>query len=126
MQHDIEQIRALCDTFRTEKKLLIIPGASIRAQLLKTLGDYGVHPLNLCVRTVRELAYEIAEFDILAAGLVVLDGNDVADVMSDILRSLRDNGALGFFNVIEITSGICKALARTVLELLGWGFSTDR
>ena len=122
MQHDINQIKKLNDTHRTAPKLLIIPSAAIRTQMLKTLGDYGVYPLNMSVKTVRELSYDLAEHYIRTSDLTVLDGKGVTDAMTDVLKSLRDKGALTFLHEIEITSGICKALSKTVMELLGWGY----
>lgn len=122
MQNDIEQIKRLCYDYRVKPKLLLIPSASIRMQLLKALGDHGVFPLNLSVRTIKELAYEIAENSIRAAGLTVLDSRGVTDAMTDILGSLRERGELQFFDAIEITPGICKVLSKTVTELLGCGY----
>ena len=122
MQRDIAEIRKLCDTFRTEPKLLVIPSSGIRTQMLKTLGDHGVFPLNMSIKTVRELSYDLAEDSIHAARLTILDSKGVTDAMTDVLNALRDNGELRFFNAIEITSGICKALSGTVLELFGWGY----
>jgi len=69
MQHDIDKIQELCETHRTGPKLLIIPSAAIRTQMLKTLGDYGVYPLNMSVKTVRELSYDLAEHYIRTSDL---------------------------------------------------------
>jgi len=122
MQHDIEQIRRLCGEFKTEAKVLVIPSARIRVQLLKTLGDHEVFPLNLHVLTVRELAYRISEHRVRTSGLTPLDAKGVTDVMTDVLKALRERDVLCFLKDIEITSGISKALAKTVLELLSWGY----
>ena len=122
MQRDIERIRALCDAYRTEAKFLIIPSASMRTQILKTLGDHGVYPLNLTVKTLRELSYDLAEPKIKKEKFTPLDARGIADAMIDVLKSMQTKGGLRFFDKTVITSGIGKAMSGTVLELLGWGY----
>ena len=60
MKHDIEQIRELCGTFCKEPKLLLIPGRGMKRQVLKALTDHGIDPLNLDVKTIKELSLSIA------------------------------------------------------------------
>ena len=123
MLHDIKQIKKLCGAYRTEPKILLIPGRSMKTQVLKTLADHGVCPLNLTVKTIKELSYDIAENSIINDRLTVIDFREITEVMTDLLKMLRTRGALCFFDRIEVTFGICKAISKTVLELLDSGYS---
>lgn len=122
MRQDIENIKILCETYRTEPKVLIIPSRSMKAQILKTLTDYGIYPLNLAVKSIKELAFGIAENDIKKNKLKVIDSREITDYMTDLLKSLQTENSLRFFNKVEVTFGICRAITKTVLELLENGY----
>ena len=122
MQNDIKRIRELCEKYRTEPKLLLIPSMNMKSQINKTLLDNGIQPLNLSLKTIRELAFNIAEHVIINNNLIKIDFRETADAITDILKTLQEQGSLCFFNKIEITFGICKAISKTVLELIDYGY----
>ena len=122
MRHELEKIRELCKKHLTESKLLIIPGSGVREQLRKTLCDNGISLLNVQIKTVSELVYDIASQSIIDNGEMILDSKDITDATTEVLKRLRAEKTLVFLNEIEITSGVSRALSKTVLELLGWGY----
>ena len=122
MRRELEKIRELCNEYVTESKLIIIPSSIIRDQLRKTLCDNGISLLNMQISTINELVYDIARQSIVDNGEMILDNNDITDFMTDVLKTLRAENKLVFLNEIEITSGVSRALSKTVSELLGWGF----
>jgi len=119
---ELATIKALCEKHRTEPKILLIPSRRMKTQILKMLADNGINPLNLTVKTVKELAYGIAENIIIKNRLTFIEFRDTADVITDILKDLQTRGSLRFFDKIEVTSGICSAIAKTILELFDSGY----
>lgn len=122
MTADINQIKTLCEKHKTEPKILIIPSRRMKTQILKTLTDNGVFPLNLAVKTVKEFSYRLAEKDIEKSKLTFIDLQEITEEMLNILRNLQAKNALLFLAHTEITFGICKAVTKTVLELLDSGY----
>ena len=123
MQNDINKIRELCETYRTEPKLLLIPSRSMKTQILKTLADYDINPLNLSVINIKDLAYSIAANHILKENLTPIDFKETAEIITDLLKGLQIKKELLFLDKIEVTFGISKAISKTVLELLDNGYS---
>jgi ATP-dependent helicase/nuclease subunit B len=122
MKQDIEQIRKLCDTYRTAPKILLIPSRRMKTQIRKTLADHDIFPLNLSMMSVKELAYNIAEIEIYKKRLIYIDLREAADAMFDLLKNLKKRDALSFFDKMEMTYGIAKSVTGTVLELLESGY----
>jgi hypothetical protein len=119
---ELAEIKALCEKHRTEPKILLIPSRRMKTQILKMLADNGVNPLNLSVMTVKELSYGIAENSIVKNRLTMIEFRDATDVITDLLKALQTRGSLCFFDKIEVTFGICSAIAKTVLELFDNGY----
>ena len=119
---ELAAIKALCEKYLTEPKILLIPSRRMKTQILKMLADNGVNPLNLSVKTAKELAYGIAENSIVKSRLTFLEFRDTTDVITDLLKALQTRGSLCFFHKIEVTFGICSAIAKTVLELFDSGY----
>ena len=119
---ELAAIKTLCETHRTEPKILLIPSRRMKTQILKMLADSGVNPLNLSVKTIKQLAYEISENSIAKNRLTFIEPRETTDVITDILKALQTQGSLCFFDKIEITFGICSAIAKTILELFDSGY----
>jgi hypothetical protein len=94
----------------------------MKTQILKMLVDNEVNPLNLSVKTIKELAYSIAENSIIKNRLTLIEFRDITDVITDLLKALQSKGSLCFFDKIEITFGISTAISKTLLELLDSGY----
>ena len=119
---EITEIKALCEKHRTEPKILLIPSRRMKTQILKLLVDNGVNPLNLTVKTIKELAYSVAENSIAKSRLTFIEFRETTDIISDILKGLQARDSLCFFDKVEITFGICTAISKTVLELFDSGY----
>ena len=44
---ELAEIKALCEKYRTQPKILLIPSRRMKTQILKLLADNGIGPLNL-------------------------------------------------------------------------------
>lgn len=95
---ELAEIRALCEKHRTKPKILLIPSRRMKTQIMKMLTDNGVNPLNLLIKTIKELAYEIAENSIVKTRLTLIEFRDTTDVISDLLKALQTRGSLCFFD----------------------------
>jgi RecB family exonuclease len=126
MQRDIEQIKNICATHKTEPKLLIIPSEGMQKQVLQVLANRQVCALNLAVKSVRGLARDLAENYVLTNKLRVLEPWEIADVFLGIIKDLQSRGELQFLDKAEITPGLGKAVARTALELLENGYAAKQ
>lgn len=117
MQDVIQKIQSICEEFPFQEKYLVIPSYRMKGQIQKYLNDHGLQSVNLNIVSAGSIAMEWAEPDILKNGSKVLSGNDVADLIGEVLAKLKGQGKLQFLRDTLITPGLNRVISNGILEL---------
>ena len=122
MNNDIAIIRKMCQNFTINPKLIIIPSMSMKTQILKSLNDEGIYPMNLEITTVSEIALRAIGPMIIRKNLILLNDNDIVEMVRLAFEKQHKAGKLGYFDTIEATTGLYRAVAGTLQEMknAGW------
>ena len=126
MQDVISTIRTMCQRFPCQPKYLILLAFRMKGQVMKYINDSGINAVNLHVISAGSLAMEWAQADVLERGAKILSYNDVADLVGEILASLKASGKLEFFGDSLITPGLNRVISGCILDLTGIAVSCYR
>jgi len=126
MNLDFENIRNMCNKYVTEPKLLIVPAASLKGQVKKALLDENIFFANLFIETVEELAVSIAKPDVYNSNYTVIDINGMEEIVNDVMNELKLNSELEYFSSAQITVGLNRIIAETILEIKKAGFAFNK
>lgn len=122
MNRDIDTIRVMCQELPTNPKLIIIPSRSLQTQVFKSLNDAGISPMNLEVTTLADIAISSVAFLMARDNLILLNDNDITELVRTVFGKLNEASRLKYFDAIEATKGLYKAVASTLIEMKysGW------
>jgi ATP-dependent helicase/nuclease subunit B len=116
----------ICSEHRLEKKYLIVPSYQIGHQIGEKLAEKGGSWVNLHFVTLPALAQEVGGAELSKQGIKLISSTGSLFIVDKIFRKLKEEGELDYFNKIEATTGIVRALQNSIFALRMAGLkSTD-
>jgi ATP-dependent helicase/nuclease subunit B len=106
-----------CRGHLLDEKILIIPSYQIGNQIGETLTIKGHSWVNLHFAILASLAQEIAGAELSSLGVRQISWATSLFIVDRIFRSLKEEGKLDYFGELEASSGIIRAIYRSILAL---------
>ncbi len=117
MNRLLSYLSRACAEHPLDKKYLIVPSYQVGRQIGDTLAAGGASWVNLHCMTLPALAQEVVGPDLTAKGIGVASGTRLLFLVDRIFRTLKGGGKLDYFDRVEATTGIVRALQRSVFTL---------
>jgi ATP-dependent helicase/nuclease subunit B len=115
-----------CAKRRLEKKYLIAPSYQIAHQLGEALAEEGGSWVNLHFMTLPALAQQVVGAELSKQGIKFISSTGSLFLVDKIFRRVKDEAKLDYFDKIEATTGIVRALQNSLIALRMAGLkSTD-
>ncbi|MFP4662601.1 MAG: PD-(D/E)XK nuclease family protein [Halanaerobiales bacterium] len=108
-----------------DEKILIVPSYTRGRQLLHSLTESGINILNLHLKTINQLAVELYEKNHFGQNKELIASDTGRLLTYNILKNLKSSEQLVYFNELQITAGISKAIYNTLLELRMADFTSN-
>jgi ATP-dependent helicase/nuclease subunit B len=106
-----------CRGHLLDEKILINPSYQIGNQIGEALTINGYSWVNLHFATLPSLAHEIAGAELSSLGIRQISWATSLFIVDKIFRSLKEEGKLDYFGELEASSGIIRAICRSILAL---------
>ena len=98
------------------EKILIVPNYSAGREFLNRCAQDGVGTLNLKVETLSSLAEQTCEQELYQSKKLI-EADLANEILIGILIRLKSQGDLKYFNSLEVTPGVSRAIYRSLLDL---------
>jgi ATP-dependent helicase/nuclease subunit B len=100
-----------------DKKYLVVPSYQVGHQIGEALAVQGGSWVNLHFVTLPSLAHEVSGLELSRQGLKEITSTTSLFLADKIFRELKEEGRLDYFGNVEVSSGIIRAIRRSLIEL---------
>ncbi len=126
----ISFLSEFCKAHLLKEKIFIVPSYQLGHQIGEVLTSKGHSWVNLHFVTLPSLAQEIAGVELSTRGVRQISKAASLFMLDKIFRALKEEGKLDYFRELEASSGVVKAIHRSLfaLRMAGLGskdLSTD-
>ncbi len=118
-----ESIGELCEARPYEEKWLLAPSLRIGFQWLESVARAGRPVLNVRVKTLANMALDLAAPEMEKRGTFLLRGVREELLVAGVLAALREQG--GYLARLEATPGLVRAAASTLRDLRRCGLAAS-
>jgi ATP-dependent helicase/nuclease subunit B len=113
----ISFLAEFCKEHLLEEKIFIVPSYQLGHQIGEALTINGHSWVNLNFITLASLVQEIAGAELSLLGIRQISWATSLFIVDKIFRSLKEEGKLDYFGELEASSGIIRAICRSILAL---------
>jgi len=106
-----------CRRYRTEEKIVIVPSYRLGRQIGESLAVQENPWVNLRFMTLPALVDDVTGIEAASRGLKQISGAASLFLVEKIFRDLKTKGSLEYFSSLETSSGIVKAILRSIKTL---------
>ena len=112
-----------CKAHLLQEKIFIVPSYQLGHQIGEVLTSKGHSWVNLHFVTLPSLAQEIAGVELSTRGVRQISKAASLFMLDKIFRNLKEEGKLDYFRELEASSGVVKAIHRSLfaLRMVGLG-----
>ncbi|MGG3466797.1 PD-(D/E)XK nuclease family protein [Neobacillus pocheonensis] len=124
MKSLIDELNRLCTSFSLKEKIVIVDSHSIGEQINEAFVKEGRQAVNLKYKTVKELALNLVELN-SDQEVKLLENSIGVQFTYSILKDLKEQEKLHYFNGMEITPSFSHAIYSTLKTLRLANYNTD-
>ena len=106
-----------CQAHLLDEKIFIVPSYQIGHQIGESLTMQGYSWVNLHFVTLPSLAQEIAGVELSTRGVRQISTAASFFMLDKIFRNLKEEGKLDYFSELEASSGVVRAIHRSLFAL---------
>jgi ATP-dependent helicase/DNAse subunit B len=120
----VNELKQICTKFPLKEKIIIVDSHAIGEQINEAYIKQGHQAINLKYKTVADLAQNLTELN-SDQPLNRLDDSVGVHFTTTILKNLKEQSLLRYFNGMEITPSFSHAIYSTIQTLRLAGYSKD-
>jgi len=113
----ISFLTEFCKYHLLEENIFIVPSYQLGHQIGEALTINGHSCVNLHFTTIPSLAQEIAAAELSSLSIRQISWATSLFIVDKIFRSLKEERKLDYFGELEASSGIIRAISRSILAL---------
>ncbi len=113
----ISFLAEFCKAHLLQEKIFIVPSYQLGHQIGEVLTSKGHSWVNLHFVTLPSLAQEIAGVELSTRGVRQISKAASLFMLDKIFRNLKEEGKLDYFRELEASSGVVKAIHRSLFSL---------
>ena len=117
MRNLLLSLNKICQDHLLATKVLVMPSHSGGYKLLQAYTEKGYFSINLRTTTILALAQELCRPYLYQKDLKLIDQSLLIHLVQGILERLKEAQGLKYFNHLEVTPGISRAIAQGLMEL---------
>ncbi|WP_353093667.1 PD-(D/E)XK nuclease family protein [Tissierella praeacuta] len=111
------ELKDFCRENLLDEKIFIVPSRTIGMQMVNKMARKGYSSINLKVVTLKRLAFEILEEDIINKKKIIIDSILGNSLIINILKVLVEEEPNGFFKPNLIDAKTAEELYKVIMEL---------
>ena len=115
-----------CRDHPLEEKIFVCPSFVAGRQIGEALAREAGSWINLRFVTLASLAQETAALELARLGKRLVGGSERLVLADTLFRELKDAGRLEYFDKLDPSPGVARALLRAVDSLRGEGYASER
>jgi len=122
----ISFLAQFCKAHLLKEKIFIVPSYQLGHQIGEVLTSRGHSWVNLHFVTLPSLAQEIAGVELSTRGVRQISKAATLFMLDKIFRALKEEGKLDYFRELEASSGVVKAIHRSLFALRTAGLGSKK
>ncbi len=117
MSQLVRYLFRFCAEHRLDKKYLIVPSYQVGHQIGESLAKKGGAWVNLHFVTLPALAQQVIGAELSKGEIKLISSTGCLFLVDKIFRTLKNEAGLDYFNKIDATTGIVRALQNSIFAL---------